>query len=181
MPGFPINAVVKSHIGYCSSQTQESYTLYDNGLVKNFVQTNCLVNPIKMPWSLGVCSCNIAPSLPVFPWLEFPSQLPVAQMNAVRQFAAFFQKPYDKISARAPRASLEHLGQPAQALLCNMVVPWGLGGCSKKVGEEWSRLSRGRCELVVCLPGQGFQPGMRNQRCQGNHAYTDEIMHLWWC
>ena len=141
------------------------------------------VNPIKMPWSLGVCSCNIAPSLLVFPWLEFPSQLPVVQMNAVRQFAVFFQKPYDKISARAPRARLEHLGQPAQVLL--FCAAWQCHGGweerSKKVGEEWSRLSRGRCELVVCLPGQGFQPGMRNQRCQGNHAYTDEIMHLWWC
>lgn len=95
-----------------------------------------------MPWSLSVCSCNIAPPLLVFPWLEFPSQLPVAHMNAVREFAVFFQDPCDKISARAPRGRPEHLGQPAQALL--FCATWNGGGghamgVGRRVPRRWER------------------------------------------
>lgn len=120
-----------------------------------------------MPWSLSVCSCDIAPPLLVFPWLEFPSQLPVVQMNAVREFAVFFQDPCDKISAGAPEEDWSPWGSQhgpfssVQPGMGGVGVPWGWGG-------ESSCLSQGGRGPVACLPGQGFQPAVRNQWCQWN-------------
>lgn len=132
-----------------------------------------------MPWSLSVCSCDIAPPLPVFPWLEFPSQLPVVQMNAVWEFAVFFQDPYDKISAGAPEEDWSPWGSQhrpfssVQPGMGGVGVPWGWGGMGG-VGVPWgwggesSCLSQGGRGPVACLPGQGFQPAVRNQWCQWN-------------
>lgn len=164
----PINIVVKSHVGtllprhkshiLCMilgwSKTVQNRTIWSTQY-KSALITEC----IRL-WLL-------APPL-VFLWLEFPSQLPVSANECspgvccVLSGSLWQNFCWGTEEDWSPWGQLQHGPfSSVQPGMGGVGVPWGWGG-------ESSCLSQGGRGPVACLPGQGFQPAVRNQWCQWN-------------